>query len=45
MINWDSIAYDSRDFLVMSDPFQTYNEDVEKFLSKPRPPGTGMEDE
>jgi proteasome accessory factor A len=37
VINWDSIACDSRDFLVMGDPFQTYNEDVERFLSRPRP--------
>jgi proteasome accessory factor A len=36
VINWDSIACDSRDFLVMSDPFQTYNDEVERFLSKPR---------
>ena len=36
VINWDSIACDSRDFLVMGDPFQTYNEEVERFLAKPR---------
>ena len=24
VINWDSIACDSRDFLVMGDPFKTY---------------------
>jgi hypothetical protein len=36
VINWDSIAHDSRDFLVMGDPFQTYNEEVETFLAKPR---------
>ncbi|MEP6604265.1 MAG: proteasome accessory factor PafA2 family protein, partial [Spartobacteria bacterium] len=28
VINWDSIAYDSRDFLVMSDPFETYTDEV-----------------
>jgi proteasome accessory factor A len=39
VINWDSIAHDSRDFLVMGDPFQTYNDEVEEFLSKPRPTG------
>jgi len=44
VINWDSIAHDSRDFLVMGDPFQTYDDDVEKFLAKPRPPGNEDED-
>jgi len=39
VINWDSIACDSRDFLVMGDPFKTYNEEVERFLSQPRPLG------
>ncbi len=38
VINWDSIACDSRDFLVMGDPFKTYNDEVEKFLSTARPP-------
>jgi hypothetical protein len=38
VINWDSIAYDSRDFLVMGDPFETYTSDVTKFLSIKRPP-------
>jgi proteasome accessory factor A len=37
VINWDSIACDSRDFLVMGDPFHTYDEEVERFLAKPRP--------
>jgi proteasome accessory factor A len=36
VINWDSIAHDSRDFLVMGDPFQTYDKEVESFLAKPR---------
>jgi len=36
VINWDSIARDSRDFLVMGNPFETYNDEVERFLSKPR---------
>jgi proteasome accessory factor A len=36
VINWDSIAYDSRDFLVMGDPFETYSSEVAKFLSMKR---------
>ena len=32
MINWDSIATDSRDFLVMGDPFDTYEDEVARFL-------------
>ncbi len=36
VINWDSIAYDSRDFLVMSDPFETYEHEVTEFLSAKR---------
>ena len=36
VINWDSIAFDSRDFLVMSDPFETYTDEVTKFLSTKR---------
>ena len=36
VINWDSIAFDSRDFLVMSDPFETYTDEVTKFLSAKR---------
>ncbi len=38
VINWDSIAYDSRDFLVMGDPFETYSGEVSKFLSIKRAP-------
>jgi len=45
VINWDSIACDSRDFLVMGDPFQTYNEEVEKFLAKPRVIGNLIEEQ
>ena len=45
VINWDSIAYDSRDFLVMSDPFETYTSEVTKFLSMERPPPTDSDDE
>ena len=44
VINWDSIARDSRDFLVMGDPFETYNEEVDHFLARPRSPGTPMEE-
>ena len=36
VINWDSIACDSRDFLLMGNPFETYNDEVASFLSKPR---------
>jgi hypothetical protein len=36
VINWDSIACESRDFLVMGDPFQTYEAEVERFLSQVR---------
>ncbi len=36
VINWDSIACDSRDFLLMSDPFEDYVEPVEKFLTQTR---------
>jgi proteasome accessory factor A len=39
VINWDSIACDSHDSLVMGDPFQTYNQEVEQFLATPRPIG------
>jgi len=44
VINWDSIACDSRDFLVMGDPFQTYNEEVERFLAKPRSIGSSSDE-
>jgi proteasome accessory factor A len=44
VINWDSVAHDSRDFLVMGDPFETYNTEVDKFLAKPRPVSTATED-
>ncbi len=37
VINWDSITCDNRDFLVMGDPFNTYIEDVERFLNTERP--------
>ncbi len=38
VINWDSIACDSRDFLVMGNPFEDYTAEVAKFLAHPRPP-------
>jgi len=38
VINWDSIACDNRDFLVMSNPFENYTAEVTKFLAQPRPP-------
>jgi proteasome accessory factor A len=42
VINWDSIAADNRDFIVMGDPFHTYEEEVHAFLTqledKPAPP-------
>ena len=45
VINWDSIACDSRDFLVMGDPFKTYNEEVDRFLSHSRPTGASPGEE
>ena len=36
VINWDSIACDSRDFLVMGDPFDDYTEEVGRFLTRKR---------
>ena len=38
VINWDSIAYDSRDFLVMGNPFDSYENEVAAFLEQPRSP-------
>jgi proteasome accessory factor A len=32
VINWDSIACQSHDFLVMGDPFKTYVDEVEQFI-------------
>jgi len=34
VINWDSIASQGRDFLLMADPFQTYDEEVTRFLAQ-----------
>ena len=36
VINWDSIACESRDFLVMGDPFHSYEEEVAQFLRQAR---------
>jgi hypothetical protein len=36
VINWDSVACDSHDFLVMGDPFETYEGQVERFLEQDR---------
>ena len=36
VINWDSIACDSRDFLVMGNPFHDYLEEVERFVRQSR---------
>lgn len=36
VINWDSIACESHDFLVMGDPFRTYLEEVEQFVRRKR---------
>ncbi|HEY2711823.1 MAG TPA: proteasome accessory factor PafA2 family protein [Chthoniobacterales bacterium] len=38
VINWDSIACESHDFLVMGDPFQTYVEKVDEFVRQARSP-------
>jgi len=32
-INWDSVAFDSQSFLVMSDPFDDYHAEMEGFLN------------
>ena len=37
VINWDSVACDSHDFLVMGDPFDTYEPQVASFLKQERP--------
>ncbi|MDQ6765508.1 MAG: proteasome accessory factor PafA2 family protein [Verrucomicrobiota bacterium] len=36
VINWDSIAKSDRDFLVMGDPFQTYEAETAAFLAQTR---------
>ncbi len=43
VINWESIACDSRDFLVMGNPFETYNDEVVRFLAKPRATNTSSD--
>ena len=35
-INWDSVACDSHDFLVMGDPFHTYEKEMTDFLAQER---------
>lgn len=35
-INWDSVACGSHDFLVMGDPFNTYEEEIKQFLAQKR---------
>ena len=42
VINWDSIACDSRDFLVMGDPFNDYNEEVEPVSCSRAPASSGQ---
>ena len=34
VINWDSVALEGRDFLLMGDPFQTYIDEVGRFLEQ-----------
>ncbi|MFL6527650.1 MAG: proteasome accessory factor PafA2 family protein [Chthoniobacterales bacterium] len=34
VINWDSVACDSRDFLLMGDPFHDYRAEVARFLKR-----------
>jgi proteasome accessory factor A len=36
VINWDSISCETHDFLVMGDPFHTYVDEVEHFVSRRR---------
>ena len=33
IINWDSVALESQDYLPMPDPFNAYDEEVDFFLS------------
>ncbi|MFZ1219559.1 MAG: hypothetical protein WAO00_09715, partial [Chthoniobacterales bacterium] len=44
VINWDSIACDNRDFLVMGNPFEVYTEEVARFLAQPRTRNARSED-
>lgn len=34
VINWDSVATEGRDFVVMGDPFETYESEAESFLAR-----------
>ena len=36
VINWDSVACDSNDFFVMSDPFRTYDDEIAHFVAQRR---------
>ena len=36
VINWDSVACDNRDFLVMGNPFHDYRAEVARFLARLR---------
>jgi proteasome accessory factor A len=33
LINWDSVAFENHNYLMMPDPFETYEEDVARFVS------------
>ncbi|MGI8821459.1 MAG: proteasome accessory factor PafA2 family protein [Chthoniobacterales bacterium] len=45
VVNWDSVACDHHDFLVMGDPFRTYDDEVARFLSRERPVTPAPRDE
>ena len=32
LINWDSVAFENHNYLMMPDPFETYAEDVARFV-------------
>jgi hypothetical protein len=36
VINWDSVACESHDFVVMGDPFHTYEPEIARFLEQAR---------
>ncbi len=42
VINWDSVASEGRDFLVMGDPFQTYENEMTRFLEDAFPADIGV---
>ena len=41
VINWDSIACESHDFLLMGDPFKNYRDEVDAFIRRERPCSDG----